>query len=103
MGGIAAFEVGNCAATLLILRATELLDPDRSDDHAAQLALGLYVVYNLAATLISVSAGHYGDRPSEQYSGAHRRRSVVRWHLSVVRGRTRWCGRPRPHPLCLQA
>jgi hypothetical protein len=103
MGGIAALGDGNGAATLRILRATELLDPGRSDDHATQLALGLYVVYNLAATLISVPAGHYGDRPSQHYSGAHRRRSVVRWRLSVVRSRTRWCGRPRPRPLCLQA
>jgi MFS family permease len=62
MAGVAAFEVGNCAATLLILRATELFDPGRSHDQAVQLAVGLYVVYNLAATLISVPAGHYADR-----------------------------------------
>lgn len=64
MAGVAAFEVGNCATTLLILRATELFQPGRSGDHATQLALGLYVAYNLAATLISVPAGHYGDRHS---------------------------------------
>jgi MFS family permease len=64
MAGAAAFEVGNCAATLLILRATELFAPGRSDDHANQLALVLYVAYNLAATLISIPAGHYGDRHS---------------------------------------
>jgi MFS family permease len=64
MAGTAAFEIGNCAATLLILRATELFAPGRSDDHATQLALALYVAYNLAATLISVPAGHYGDRHS---------------------------------------
>ena len=62
MTGITVFELGNCAATLLILRATELFAPGRSDDHATQLALVLYVAYNLAATLISIPAGHYGDR-----------------------------------------
>ena len=64
MAGTAAFEIGNCAATLLILRATELFAPGRSDDHATQLALALCVAYNLAATLISIPAGHYGDRHS---------------------------------------
>jgi MFS family permease len=59
---IGAFELGNIAATLLILRATELLEPGRGPDHAAQLALALYTAYNLAATLISVPAGRHGDR-----------------------------------------
>jgi len=64
LGAISAFELGNIAATLLILRATELLEPGRSTDHAAQLALALYTAYNLAATLISVPAGRHGDRRS---------------------------------------
>ena len=62
MVGITAFEIGNCAATLLILRATELFDPGRSDDHATQLAILLYVGYNVAATFASIPAGHHGDR-----------------------------------------
>jgi MFS family permease len=62
MVGVSAFEFGNVAATLLILRATELLAPGRSQDRATQLALGLYVAYNLAATLASVPAGRLGDR-----------------------------------------
>lgn len=62
MAAIGAFEFGNVAATLLILRATELLAPTHSKDRATQLALALYVLYNLAATLISVPAGHVGDR-----------------------------------------
>ena len=57
-----AFELGNLAATLLILRATELLQPGRSHTSAAQLALVLYAGYNLAATLASIPAGHVGDR-----------------------------------------
>jgi MFS family permease len=62
MVGVSAFEFGNVAATLLILRASELLAPGRSQDGATQLALGLYVAYNLAATLASVPAGRLGDR-----------------------------------------
>ena len=50
------------AATLLILRATELLAPGRNQDRATQLALGLYVAYNVAATVASVPAGRLGDR-----------------------------------------
>ena len=60
--GMAAFEFGNCAATLLILRATELLQPGRGQDSAASVAVLLYVVYNVAATLTSLPAGHLGDR-----------------------------------------
>jgi MFS family permease len=60
--GIGAFEIGNCAATLLILRATELLQPGRSEDSATTVALGLYIAYNTAATLTSVPAGDHTDR-----------------------------------------
>lgn len=57
-----AFELGNLAATLLILRATQLLHPGRSETSAAEIALLLYTVYNLTAALTSVPAGHVGDR-----------------------------------------
>jgi MFS family permease len=60
--GMGAFEFGNCAATLLILRATELLTPGRGEDAAARIGLLLYVAYNAAGTLASVPAGHLGDR-----------------------------------------
>jgi MFS family permease len=62
MVGVSAFEFGNVAATLLILRATQLLAPGRDQDRANQLALGLYVAYNVAATLASIPAGRLGDR-----------------------------------------
>jgi MFS family permease len=62
MVGMSAFEFGNVAATLLILRATELLVPGRDQHRATQLALALYVAYNVAATLASVPAGRLGDR-----------------------------------------
>ena len=60
--GIGAFEAGNVAATLLILRATELLQPGRSDTRATTIALGLYAAYNTAATITSVPAGRLVDR-----------------------------------------
>jgi MFS family permease len=62
MVAIAAFEFGNVAVTLFILRASQLLQPGRSRTSALQLALGLYVAYNVAATLVSVPAGRIGDR-----------------------------------------
>lgn len=60
--GVSAFELGNAAATLLILRATELLTPGRGHDAAVKVALLLYAGYNLAATLASIPAGHATDR-----------------------------------------
>jgi MFS family permease len=62
MIGISAFELGNVAATLLILRATELLTPERGVDAATRAALVLYLAYNVAATVISLPAGRTGDR-----------------------------------------
>ena len=62
MVGIGVFELGNIAATLLILRATELLEPGRGEDSAVQIALLLYAAYNLAATVASIPAGRLSDR-----------------------------------------
>lgn len=60
--GIGAFEVGNIAATLLILRTTELLEPIRGASGATSAALLLYLFYNGSATLVSIPAGHVSDR-----------------------------------------
>jgi MFS family permease len=60
--GVSAFEFGNAAATLLILRATDLLTPEHGHNSAVKIALGLYAGYNLAATLASVPGGTLGDR-----------------------------------------
>lgn len=57
---VGAFEVGNVAATLLILRATEVLEADGRPD-AVPMAIGLYVLYNAAATLASLPLGRFGD------------------------------------------
>jgi MFS family permease len=60
--GITAFELANVAATLLILRATDLLEPAHGHDDATLIALGLYAGYNLAAALVAVPGGHVSDR-----------------------------------------
>jgi MFS family permease len=60
--GIGLFEIANIAATLMILRATELLEPEHGHDAAAQIALALYVGYNATATVTSLAACHLADR-----------------------------------------
>ncbi|MEX0650443.1 MAG: MFS transporter [Actinomycetota bacterium] len=67
MLGVSAFELGNVAATLLILRATELLEPGRGTDAATTTALVLYISYNAAATVASVPAGHAADRKTPAF------------------------------------
>lgn len=62
--GVGTFEVGHVAATLLILRATQLLTPALGLNAATQVALILYIGYNVAATLASVPAGRVGDSRS---------------------------------------
>jgi hypothetical protein len=49
MLAVSAFEFGNLAATLLILRAQELLTPTEGAEAATSTALLLYVGYNVAA------------------------------------------------------
>jgi len=60
--GIGAFEVGNAAATLLILRATDQLDASHPHDTAVQIGLALYAGFNLAASVTSIPAGRLHDR-----------------------------------------
>lgn len=60
--GVSLFEMGNIAATLLILRATEVLTPERGLQSATFVSLLLYLAYNVAATLASLPAGHASDR-----------------------------------------
>ncbi|MDQ2940282.1 MAG: MFS transporter, partial [Actinomycetota bacterium] len=62
LAAVSAFELGNAAATLLILRATDLLTPARGHDSAVKVALLLYAGYNLAATMASIPAGRATDR-----------------------------------------
>ncbi len=62
MAAAAAFELGNAAATLLILRTTNLLTPGHGLAEATSIALLLYTAYNAAAALVSLPAGHANDR-----------------------------------------
>jgi MFS family permease len=62
--GMGLFEIANIAVTLMILRATDLLEPEHGHDTAAQIALALYVGYNATATITSLAAGHLTDRHS---------------------------------------
>ncbi len=62
MAGVGLFEAGNIAATLLILRASDLLQGTHGHQRATQIALLLYALHNLVATLVSVPAGHLSDR-----------------------------------------
>jgi MFS family permease len=60
--GVSLFEAGNVATTLLILRASQQLTPSLGLNRATQVAIGLYVGYNVAATLASVPAGRLSDK-----------------------------------------
>ena len=62
--GVGIFEIGHIAATLLILRATQLLTPALGLNAATQVALVLYTLYNAAATVASIPAGRISDRQS---------------------------------------
>jgi MFS family permease len=62
MWSVSAFEMGNVAATLLILRATELLKPAHGLASATEIGILLYLSYNVSATIFSLPAGHVIDR-----------------------------------------
>jgi MFS family permease len=60
---IAAFELGNIATTLLILRATGLLHHGaRSLTSATWLAILIYAAHNAFAALIALLGGHWIDK-----------------------------------------
>jgi MFS family permease len=58
---ITLFELGNCAATLLILRASGLLGHGRSAADAAAVAVLLFAAHNLVAAIVSYPAGRSID------------------------------------------
>ncbi len=60
---VAAFELGNMATTLLILRATTLLHSHgRSLPAATSLVVLIYAGHNLFAALVAYAGGHWIDR-----------------------------------------
>lgn len=60
---VACFEFGNVATTLLILRATQLLETDHRDAaSAASLAILIYAAHNAAGAILAVVGGRWVDR-----------------------------------------
>jgi MFS family permease len=60
---VALFELGNITTTLLILRATQLLEHGgRSPTVAASLAILLYAGHNLTASVVALVGGAWIDR-----------------------------------------
>lgn len=60
---VAAFELGNVATTLLILRATQLLqEGGRSVTAAAAVAILIYASHNAFAAVVAIVGGHWVDR-----------------------------------------
>ncbi len=65
---IAAFELGNMATTLLILRASGLLHtPGRSIAAATSLAVLIYAGHNLFAAIVAYAGGHWIDRAGPRF------------------------------------
>lgn len=61
-GALAMVECGQVAATLLILRATQLLQPEYGPEKATVIALGLYAAHNAVAAVSAYTCGHLADR-----------------------------------------
>jgi MFS family permease len=60
---VALFELGNITTTLLILRATQLLEHgSRSPTAAASVAILLYAGHNLTAAVVALVGGAWVDR-----------------------------------------
>jgi len=60
---VALFELGNITTTLLILRATQLLEQGgRSPTAAASVAIVLYAGHNLTAAIVALAGGAWVDR-----------------------------------------
>lgn len=59
---VTLFELGNCASTLLILRATGLLHSGRSLSDATVVAVLLFAAHNLVGSALSYPAGRAVDR-----------------------------------------
>lgn len=68
---IAAFELGNMATTLLILRGTGLLHTHgRSAAAATSLAILIYAGHNLFASIVAYAGGHWIDRTGPRFAFA---------------------------------
>jgi MFS family permease len=68
LAGVGLYGLGNFSATLLILRATDLLhQAGRSLDYAAAVAVLLYAAHNAANSLVAYPAGAVADRMGRRH------------------------------------
>ena len=66
--GVGLYGLGNFSATLLILRATQLLhDAGRTNTRAAAVAVLLYAAHNAANALFAYPAGTIADRVGRRF------------------------------------
>jgi MFS family permease len=89
---VALFECGNIATTLLILRATQLLQsPGRSITAATSLAILIYAGHNVIAAVGSLVAGRWYDKTGPRLvfatgAGAY----VLGYGLFAIGGQMPW-------------
>ena len=74
----------------MILRATDLLEPGHGTDHATTIAIALYVVYNLSATVTSVAAGHVSNRRTPRLVLAVGSAAFAIAYVGFIRDTTSW-------------
>jgi len=85
------FECGNTAVTLLILRATQLLQADgRSVIAATSLAVAIYAGHNAAAAVAALLGGHWIDRSSPRAAFAAGAALYVVAYVGFGIGPTTW-------------
>ena len=88
---IAAFELGNMATTLLILRATTLLHGQgRSVAAATSLAVLIYAGHNLIAAVVAYAGGHWIDRAGPRLGFAAGALVYVVSYLLFALGSSGW-------------
>jgi len=66
--GVGLYGLGNFSATLLILRATDLLAPGRTPVEAASIAVLLYTGHNAANAVAAYPAGVLADRIGRRFT-----------------------------------
>jgi hypothetical protein len=82
--GIGALEAANITFTLLILRATKLLEEGRSVTGAVIVAVSLFLGYRLAGAA-AATVGGQGDGPPRRAAVAGGRVAAAAWRLRAGR------------------
>jgi MFS family permease len=88
---IGMFEFGNVATTLLILRATNLLEhQSRTFMAAATVAILIYAGHNLVGSVVAYAGGHWLDRSRARIVFALGAGLYVLAYLGFACGSTTW-------------